>query len=313
MNMEDTQMPGDAVGFIKETLLQAGAVAAGIAACSKVDGADLEIYRRWIDSGAHAAMSYMERHSDLRADPALLLPEASSIICCAFSFADSDTHPFADDMSVAAYAVGDDYHDVLRRRLSEAVQDIQDALGGEYRICIDSAPLRERFWANRAGLGVFGDNGSVILPRFGSMVFLAEILTTLRLPADAAAVGDCGHCGACRNACPANAIGKNGSVDSRRCLSYLTIEHRGEWSQRQNEIAKSAGYPLFGCDICLRVCPHNRDAETSRLPEFSPRPAYSALTRSDIKAMTPEEFSRIFKNSPIKRAKLTGLIRNLGK
>lgn len=296
---------------LKEALMNVGAVAVGIAECGEVADDDNYSYESWLAKYYHAGMTYMERNRELRRNPELLLPGAKSVISCAFSFAGRETD-FTRNCGVSCYAVGDDYHEVLRERLRKAVYALFKHAGEEFRICVDSAPVRERYWACKAGVGYIGDNGCLIVPGYGSKVFLAEILTTSTLAYDTPLSDNCGHCGACRKACPGNAISENGIVNCNRCLSYITIEHRGELSDYQRDIARRAGYPIFGCDKCLQVCPHNAGLQATRIKEFQQRSVYDALTRQEIAGLSQAEFSALFKNSPIKRAKLEGVKRNTG-
>lgn len=248
-------------------------------------------------------MDYMERYPDLRSDPALLLEGTKSILCCAFPYAQTERSPLFSD-----YAVGDDYHEVLRKRLAPVAAFMENLVDGSCtRICIDTAPIRERYWAWRAGLGVIGLNNQLIIPGIGSKVFLSEILWTASADYGSPTEGDCGRCGACVKACPGGALDGNGSIDCSRCLSYLTIEHRGElpdWLSLDKRI--------YGCDICQDVCPHNA-CPPEALPEFRLRPAIAALSREKIAGMTQEQFSTTFTHSAVKRAKLAGLKRNAQK
>lgn len=292
-------------GKVIQCALDAGAVAAAFAPCVTVDDEHVTLYHSWLGRGAHAGMEYMERYGDIRRDPAMLLDGARSILCCAFPYAqsrDNRSDLFAD------YAVGDDYHEVLRRRLTPVAEKMQSlAPGSQTRICVDTAPLRERYWAWRAGLGFIGLNNQLIVPGIGSKVFLAEILWTTPADYGTPLPGDCGRCGACVKACPGQALDGKWSIDCSRCLSYLTIEHRGElpaWVALPGRI--------YGCDICQDVCPHNRHAADA-LPEFRPRPSVLALTRKAICDMTQAQFSSIFSHSAVKRAKLAGLQRNAEK
>ncbi len=303
--------------MIEKILKEAGAVAIGAAKCEAVDEHARNSFLAWLDSGNHADMGYMANHRELRFDPRLLLDDARTLISVAFPFAPSHYRNPEKGM-IACYAYGEDYHEALRRRLRQAVEKIKSIYGGQYRICIDSAPVMERYWAVRTGIGTLGENGSVIVEGYGSMVFLAEIITTLPLstmPLSTSITPQrlCTDCGRCVRGCPGGAIGEGGEVDSRRCISYLTIEHRGSWTDP--EAIKVMNTPagkstIFGCDLCLRTCPLNRDLSPSPIPEFQPRPEIISLTREDVREMTQEEFSRYFKGSPIKRSKLSGLKRN---
>ena len=307
---------------------QAGAISAGCAALHPVDPLDAETFAKWLDKGHNAGMGYMANHRQLRLDPSGLLLESRSIISLAFGYAPRQQRS-AELQQIAQFAYGADYHDVLRRRLETSVESLKIAFGGDYRICIDSAPLLERYWAEKCGVGSRCDNGLIAVPRYGTRILLAEILTSLPLhilsagteragdlsdPAsgNASESGKCTHCGACRRACPAGALQPDSTVDARRCLSYLTIEHRGEWDETGVEAMRSeAGRnTLFGCDICQRVCPLNRYNPPSEIIEFNPSDRILALSAADVAAMSQEGFSRTFKGSPIKRSKLAGLMRN---
>lgn len=304
---------------IAAILKRHGGVAAGVAIAGEVEESAWQSYLDWIARGDHAGMEYMTRYSEMRRNPRLLIEDAQSIISIAFPFKPTHFRDKGQGM-IACYAYGDDYHDFLRKRLQEATAEITHLFGGNHRICIDSAPVMERYWAVKAGIGKRGLNGAVIVPGAGNMVFLAEIITTLKLTpgvlfVDMATEPGCDSCGVCRNSCPGKAINPDGMVDSRRCLSYLTIEHRGQWETPEAiEVINTpeGSNTIFGCDICLRSCHLNRDTAPTELPELTPRETVMNIVQEDIERMTQEEFSRIFKGSPIKRSKLVGLKRNIG-
>jgi epoxyqueuosine reductase len=287
---------------VRAAAQEAGAFRTGFCRAEAVDDEAAMLYSRRAADGAFADMSYLCRYDDVRRDPRLLLEGAQTIICCAFSYYQPKPHPYLAD-----YALGDDYHDVLRRRLSEFCERIKSIAGGETRICIDTAPLRERYWAARAGLGVIGLNNQLIIPGAGSRFFLAEVLWTVSLPADRPLQpGECLRCGACVRACPGKALDGKGSLDCSRCLSYLSIEYRGDFSEHTPPFTG-----VYGCDVCQRVCPMNTNVTPPEaLPEFAQRAGYADLTPDDIIAMEQADFSRLFKGSAIKRAKLAGLQRN---
>lgn len=319
------EMSGEIADQIAGRIFSSGAVALAAAPIHLVDSDDIEGLRRWLERGYNAGMAYMGNHIDLRSDPSGLLEGAKSIICIAFNY----RQPRKRDKSlpcVAEYAYGADYHDVLRKRLEVAANGLREDFGGEYRICIDSAPLLERYWAEQTGLGKRGANGLIAVAGYGSQVFLAEILTTLELPrfkrifGEENGVGDyCNSCGKCLRGCPASALQQNGTVDARRCLSYLTIEHRGDWDAGGDDASSlkamhspAGRHILFGCDICQRVCPLNigENMPTTAIGEFLPNENMLTLDAGEVMKMTQEDFSRIFKGSAIKRAKLAGLRRN---
>lgn len=289
--------------MLRDILAAVGVAHFAVAEAAPVDDGARSRYERWIADGMNAGMDYMQRYADVRSDPRLLLDGASSIIVCAFPY----WHPDARRTSLmAAYALATDYHEVVRRRLDAAAASIRLAYGGATRVCVDTAPLRERYWAQRSGLGFIGRNGHLIIPGAGSWFFLGEILTTARLePYSPGAPRRCLGCGRCVKACPAGALTGDGTVDARRCLSYLTIEHRGEFPD-----GTDLHGCLYGCDTCARVCPHNAEPEVTTLPEFTPRPGVVGLTAERAAALTQEEFSALFTHSAVKRAKLAGMRRN---
>lgn len=281
-----------------------GIPAWAVADLTDVEDADTALFRSWLDRHHHAGMAYMERYPDLRTDPRLLLEGARSIVCCALPYSISRPHSW-----ISAYALGTDYHELFRSLLTEVAQDIVARAGGEYRVCVDSAPVRERYWAARSGLGMRGDNSHLIVPGLGSACFLGEILTTAVLsPRRHTSLSECEHCGRCIKACPTGALCGDGTLDARRCISYLTIEHRGEFDPSVNLHSR-----LYGCDVCTLVCPHNinRSLDDSEVNDaLLPRPVMDSITPQRVAEMTQEEFSAIFARSPIKRAKLASLRRN---
>ncbi|MDE6011104.1 MAG: DUF1730 domain-containing protein [Muribaculaceae bacterium] len=320
---------------VENLLLTAGAIKARITPATRVDAMTAGRLMDWIEAGRHAGMDYIKRNLSLYLNPMLLLEGAKSIISMAFNYTPAELR--APELpQIASYAYGLDYHDVIRERLQNPVRELENAYGGEYRICVDSAPVLERMWAERAGVGSRCDNGLITVGDYGTRVFLAEIISTL--PADTLAdkdapdekprisygrkigesvdreliVGGCTHCGACHKACPTKALSADGTVDARRCLSYLTIEHKGPWEGEGLEAMDTAWgrRTLFGCDLCQLVCPLNDHAPATEIPEFRPIPGIMTMTAAEAAAMSQEEFSRMFKGSPIKRAKLDGLHRN---
>lgn len=295
---------------IKKLVLEAGAVATGIAKARPVDQETEDLYQSWINAGRHGGMEYMERYAEVRHDPRLLLDGAESIIVAAFNYYTPANH--GDSMAGssaplkwARYALGRDYHEEIRDRLSAVTGEITSITGAQCRVTVDTAPLRERYWAVEAGLGFIGVNNQLIIPGTGSWVLLGEIITTLPLDADGPCRLSCDGCMRCVKACPGRALDGHGGMDAGRCMSYLTIEYRGEGPI-------GCGDRIYGCDICQEVCPHNSCASQSEIPAFAPRESILSLTRDDILTMEQGEFSRIFTHSAIKRTKLAGLRRNAG-
>ena len=281
-----------------------GFVRIGIAKASEVPQSILDYYKTWIDNGCHGEMAYMERYEEVRRNPQLLLDDAQSIIAVVANY-HSPTKSQQDMPKWASYALGDDYHDVMREKLSQLASFIQEIWGGASRICVDTAPIFERYWAQQAGVGFIGRNSMLIVPEIGSYVFIGIILSTVKFQPNEPCTLNCIGCNACIRHCPGKAISLNGSVDARRCHSYLTIEYRGELPEELNLNGK-----IYGCDMCQSVCPHNLNAPITKITEFLPRQEILDLTHDDINTMTQEEFSRIFRRSAIKRTKLTGLQRN---
>ena len=223
-----------------------GACAVGFAAAEAVDSATASRLDRWIAAGRHAGMEYMARNRALRLDPRLLLPGASTVISLAFSYRTSLHSPY-----IADYALCDDYHIALREALAPLLATLHDRYGATSRLCIDSAPVLERYWAVRAGIGFVGLNRQLIVPGIGSKVFLCEIITTLPVPPDEPCRQSCGGCRRCIAACPGGALSDDG-IDARRCLSYLTTERPGTLPPGANLHGR-----LVGCDTCADICPHN--------------------------------------------------------
>lgn len=278
-----------------------------------------EAYRDWVEQGYAGEMHYLTRDLHRRLDPRELLPEVRSIIVVGMNYSNdanpgtpSDTEP--DRAIFARYARGDDYHDVMGERLRELLRFLQERGGEETtgRVYVDTGPLLEREVARRAGLGWFGKNTMLINTRRGSYFLLGEIITNLLLPRDAPALGGCGTCTRCMEACPTGAIVAPFRLDARRCISYLTIELKGEIPEEFHPAMQASGNRVFGCDICQEVCPFNlRRSTLTSEPAFQPREVTQSSTLSDILLLTEEEFRLKFKGSPVKRAKHRGLLRNV--
>ncbi len=325
----------DIARAIKALALEMGFVAVGITLPGPP--AHLDVYTDWLEQGCHGEMAYLAepRRVYLRSQPGELLPGCQSIIVLAARYAAPPSIPHPHPLSqeargeysgdlpqadekdkdffgrVAAYAWGNDYHFVLRQRMEAFMQRVQEKTGRQisYRCFTDSAPILERELAQRAGLGWIGKNTCLIHPRLGSYLFLAEIFTDLALPPDPPFLSDrCGTCRRCLEACPTRCILPNRTIDARRCISYLTIEHQ---SAIPAELRPSLQDWVFGCDICQQVCPWNRRvSESASFPEFQPRPEQVWLSLTQILTLTRAEFNQKFRHTPLLRPKWRGLSRN---
>lgn len=300
-----TMSPEELREAVRSTALECGAVKVGFARCEPVEDDAWSAYERFVGEGRHGAMGYMANHMEIRRDPALLLEgaEAQAIVVCAFPYFTAGEEP-ETDARFALYARGKDYHHVLKSRLS-AVTALLESAGYASRVCVDSAPLMERYWAVKAGVGFRGVNSQLIVDGAGSYVFLGSIVTSAPLEPDAPCTERCKGCGMCVKACPTGAIGADGSFDARKCLSYLTIEYRGELPDRL-----PLGKRVYGCDSCQLCCPHNVDAKPTSIDEFHPDEEIVALTRAQIASLTRPEFAALFARSAVKRLRLDGLKRN---
>lgn len=320
-------------GKLSQMLTDAGACAVAFAPLRPVDHHAWESYSRWIATGGHASMAYLANHSEIRRNPALLLDDGpqpgGTVVCAAFAYA-SDVTFRPGALRIARYALGDDYHEVLRRRLQPVADAILAATGHPARICVDSAPILERYWAVQSGLGFTGRNRQLIIPGIGSHIFLTELVTRAEFPPYGTPVDmQCPDgCDRCLRACPNHALtasnrqpwrGSHGEAvfnrltesrgfDARRCLSFQTIENRGEIDA---DLTVPRGR-FYGCDICLEACPLSRPSRpVTVLPEFRPREPLLSLIPATVTALTPAAYSLLFRHSPIRRAKLAGLLRNL--
>ncbi len=275
----------------------------------------LDVYERWLGAGHHGEMHYMatERARERRADPRRILPECRSILVTATNYLPPAAEGTAEvpEMQVAAYAVGDDYHDTLYDRMATLVAYLEAEVGAPipHRIYTDTGPLLERELAQRAGLGWIGKNTCLIHPEQGSYLLLAEALLGIELEPDPAFEADrCGSCTRCIDACPTACILPDRTIDARRCISYLNIELKGAI---EPELREDLGAWLFGCDICQDVCPWNlRFAHPTNEPAFLPRPILQAPQLDAFLRLDQQTYAAELKGSPLKRPRLAGLLRN---
>jgi epoxyqueuosine reductase len=265
----------------------------------------------WLEAGFHGEMSWMEREPDKRADPRLIFADAKSVIVAAVNY--FTPHEHYEDKSrgkLSRYAWGNDYHDVVREKLTSLLDwiksDVPDANG---KICVDTAPVMDKAWAVRAGIGWLGKHSNVITTEFGSWIFIGEIILNLELDYEKEPVPDhCGSCTACLDACPTNAIVEPYWVDSRKCISYATIELRSP--ELPESIAHSLNGWIYGCDICQDVCPWNRFEKPTNEPLFEPRKGETSIDLDEMIGMQHATYTERFRRTAIKRAKLSGLQRN---
>lgn len=292
-----------------------GFSACGIAKAAPVESGVADSYRQWIASGGHADMHYLANNIEKRLDPTLLLPGAKSIIVVALNYTPARRLPDSE-YQIAAYALGRDYHDLLKERLRQLLTFIKANTtilslpqgGDEGLLCVDTVPILERYWAQQAGIGFIGRNHQLIIPRAGSMFFLGEIVTTLEADSynQPMETSLCGNCHRCTDACPTGALSSD--FDSRRCLSYQTIENRGDLDPAA---AQHLGTSIYGCDRCQLACPFMQHAQPTSEPDLQPSDDLLQMTRDDWHSLTPELYRQLFKGSAVKRAKYEGLMRNI--
>lgn len=267
-------------------------------------------FQAWLDRGDHGGMEWMAKTPHRRKDPREVLPGARSVVCVALNYYTKAPPPPPDGAArgkFARYAWGDDYHDVLDAKLRDLCAYLEEH-GGEQKLYVDTGPVLERDWASAAGLGWNGKSTVQVHPESGCYFFLGEILTTLRLAPDAPMADHCGKCSRCMTACPTGAITAPRRVDARRCVSYLTIEHKGPIPV---EFRRAIGDRLYGCDDCLAACPWNRFAKESRETAFAAREFVSHWALRDFLALTDESFRQLFRASPVKRVKRPAFLRNV--
>jgi epoxyqueuosine reductase len=296
--------------LIKQQAIALGFSAVGIARADVLREEEGRL-KEWIDRGYQGSMHWMERDRDRRTNPSLIVPNAQSVICVALNYYTPVRHSDENgDGKISRYAWGDDYHDILVGKLKQLWKWLGETYPGvEGRYYVDTGPVMDKVWAQRAGIGWIAKHTNVITQEFGSWVFLGELITTLDLTPDAPATDHCGTCTLCVEACPTDALSEPYVLDANKCISYLTIEHKGAF-------AGDALLPfenwIYGCDICQDVCPWNQkfSQETSE-KEFAPREWNVAPRLEEWTTMSQEDFSKKFKGSPIKRTKREGLTRNV--
>lgn len=299
----------DIAEWIKTEATALGFDACGIARAGFLE-TEAPALERWLSMNMHGTMQYMENYFDMRLDPRKLLEGAQSVIVLVSNYLPETTLPEKDNFILSKYAYGTDYHFVIRDRMRKLIEGLRVKVGDvAARGFVDSAPVLERAWAARAGLGWIGKNANFIIPRKGSFYFLSVIITDLWLRADTPKATDlCGACRNCIDACPTQAIVAPGVVDARRCISYLTIELRDEIPE---SFAGQFRDRIFGCDICQDVCPWNRFQKPHTEPLFVPNAELLGMNKHKWQELTLDEYRILFKKSAVKRTKYDGLMRNV--
>ena len=294
---------------VKKIAAELGFNFCGIAQATKLDH-DARRLESWLSNGMQGNMHYMERYFDMRIDPRQLVPGAKSVITLLLNYFPKDKQD-AGTPKISKYAYGKDYHEVIRQKLNKVIENLKSEIGDFHgRGFVDSAPVLERTWAQRSGLGWVAKNGNLINKQMGSFFFIATLITDLDLvPDDPFAKDYCGTCSRCIDACPTDAILPGKVVDGSKCISYFTIELKDMLIP--NEMKGKFENWMFGCDICQDVCPWNRFSKPTNEIEFTPLPEILDLSTKEWEMMTEEKFKKIFDHSPLNRSKLKGIQRNL--
>lgn len=303
-----------AAEFVKQSAYKLGFSACGLSRAGRISNAWAEKIRRYVEEGRNGEMEYLARNMDLRMDARKLVPGTKTIVSVALNYYPARKMDGGSSFTLSYHAYGKDYHDVVRQRLKLLFEAIRNNIAPqgitlEGRAFCDTAPVPERYWAWRAGVGFIGKNTLLIIPGKGSFFFLGELFLSEEADSYDEPFGNlCGSCTKCMDACPGKALFEPFKIDARRCLSYLTIERRGPLPEGT---AEKMGSGIYGCDVCQRVCPHNRFAEPTAVSEFAPSEKLLSMTREDWERLTEDEFRSLFKGSSVKRAKYSGLRRNI--
>ena len=296
--------------LIKQKASELGFMYCGI---SKADFLEEEAPRleRWLNQNMHGQMHYMENHFDKRLDPRLLVDGAKSVVSLLLNYfpEKENRQPETDTYKISKYAYGTDYHFVIKDKLKDLLAYINEEIGEVGGRCfVDSAPVLDKAWAKKSGLGWVGKNSNLITPQVGSFYFISELIIDLELEPDGPIKDYCGSCTRCLDACPTGAITEPYVVDGSKCISYFTIELK---DQLPPEMNGKFGNWVFGCDICQDVCPWNRFSKPHQEPAFAPHPQLKDMKKTDWEELTQEVFSQLFKNSAVKRTGYNGLLRNI--
>jgi epoxyqueuosine reductase len=294
------------------TMIKAEAKRLGFLSCgiSKAGFLEEEAPRleKWLKNNAHGEMRYMENHFDKRLNPTLLVDGSKSVVSLLLNYYPNEEQT-ADSYKLSKYAYGTDYHFVIKDKLKELLHFIQDEIGEVGgRAFVDSAPVLDKAWAAKAGLGWIGKHSNLLTQQIGSFYFIAELIIDLELDYDSATTDHCGTCTACIDACPTEAITEPYVVDGSKCISYFTIELK---ENIPTEYKDKMDDWMFGCDVCQDVCPWNRFSKSHNEPLFNPHPELLSMTKKDWEEITEDTFKKVFKKSPVKRTKFAGLERNI--
>ena len=295
--------------FLKSEAKALGFAFVGISKAERMDE-EAKRLEQWLNKDYHGKMQYMENHFEKRVDPRKLVPGAKSVISLLYNYYPEQNQSDPEAPKLARYAYGQDYHFVIKQKLRDLLEKLREKVGAvEGRCFVDSAPVLERDWAKRSGIGWIGKNTLLIHPKAGSYFFLAELIIDLDLLPDGPMKDYCGTCTRCIDACPTEAISPEGSIlDASKCISYLTIELREALPEGFK--GKMENW-MFGCDICQEVCPWNRFSTPHQEPAFNPHPDLLEMNKKDWEELTEETFRNVFKKSAVKRTKFAGLKRNI--
>ena len=298
----------DTENKIRTLALETGFTDCGFAPARELKE-DAERLRDWLNKEMHAGMTYMEKHFDKRTDPSCLVPGAKSVIVLLLNYYPGEEVPEDKNYILSKYAHGRDYHRVMKPMLKVLLKRInEEVIPVKGRVFVDSAPVLERSLAALAGLGWFGKHSNLISPRSGSFFFIGELIVDIALDYGKPLPDYCGGCTKCIQACPTQAIIEPGVIDSRRCISYWTIEHKGEIDPSMKGKFQNR---IFGCDICQEVCPWNRKSQITPIEEFKAAVSLREMIKKDWQELTEEKFSELFKGSAVLRTKYAGLMRNI--
>ncbi len=294
--------------YIKHTAKRLGFLACGISRAGFLENEALRL-EAWLKKDYHGSMQWMESHFDKRLDPTKLVPGAKSVVSLLLNYFPEKTQQEEDSPKISKYAYGKDYHRVMKTKLHTLMQHIQEDIGEvSGRAFVDSAPVMERAWAAKSGLGWIGKHSLLLSQKKGSFYFIGELIIDLELTPDEPTSDHCGTCTKCMDACPTDAIPRPYEVDSNRCISHLTIEYKEAIPEFFRDKMENWA---FGCDICQDVCPWNRFSKPHDVDEFSPHPDLLGMTKTDWHEITEDVFREIFRHSAVKRTKYSGLKRNL--